>query len=43
MQHAAEFGLSASDIKFDLKKVVERSRGVSAQLAAGVKHLPQEK
>jgi dihydrolipoamide dehydrogenase len=39
MQHAAEFGLSASDIKFDLKKVVERSRGVSAQLAAGVKHL----
>lgn len=39
MQHAAEFGLSASDIKFDLKKVVDRSRGVSAQLAAGVKHL----
>lgn len=39
MKHADEFGLSASNISFDLKKVIERSRGVSAQLAGGVKHL----
>ncbi|NCC02521.1 MAG: dihydrolipoyl dehydrogenase [Proteobacteria bacterium] len=39
MKHAAEFGLSCSDVSFDLKKIVERSRGVSSQLAAGVKHL----
>ena len=31
-----EFGFSASDIKFDLKKIVERSRKVSAKLSNGV-------
>jgi dihydrolipoamide dehydrogenase len=31
-----EFGFSASDIKFDLKKIVERSRKVSARLSNGV-------
>src|SRR5690242_5362069 len=31
-----EFGFSASDIKFDLKKIVERSRKVSAKLSGGV-------
>lgn len=39
MQHAADYGLSADNIKFDLKKVVERSRGVASQLSGGVKHL----
>ncbi len=39
MQHAASYGLSADNIKFDLDAIVKRSRGVSAQLAGGVKHL----
>ncbi len=39
MQHAASYGLSAGQIGFDLPKVVARSRGVSAQLQGGVKHL----
>jgi dihydrolipoamide dehydrogenase len=39
MQHADAFGLSAKDIKFDIKKVVERSRAVSGQLTGGIKHL----
>ncbi len=39
MKHAAQYGLNVKEISFDLKKIVERSRGVSAQLAAGVKHL----
>ncbi len=34
-----EFGLSAKDIKFDIKKVVERSRGVAKQLNQGVGYL----
>lgn len=39
MQHADAFGLSASDIKFDIKKIVERSRGVAKQLSGGIGHL----
>ena len=39
MQHAASFGLVAKDVTFDLQKIVERSRGVSKQLAGGVGHL----
>lgn len=39
MKHAEQYGLNADSISFDLKKIVERSRGVSSQLAAGVKHL----
>jgi len=39
MQHAEDFGLSAKDISFDLKKVVERSRGVAKQLSGGIGHL----
>lgn len=39
LHHLDEFGLSASNITFDLKKVVARSRAVSKQLADGVKHL----
>lgn len=39
MQHASDFGLSAKDISFDLKKVVERSRAVAKQLSGGIGHL----
>jgi dihydrolipoamide dehydrogenase len=39
MQHAASYGLTAGSIGFDLPAIVKRSRGVSAQLAAGVKGL----
>lgn len=39
MTHADDFGLSAKDIKFDVKKVVERSRAVAKQLSDGVKFL----
>lgn len=34
-----QFGLSAKDISFDIKKIVERSRGVSKQLSGGIAHL----
>ena len=34
-----EFGFSADNIKFDLAKIVKRSRGVAKQLASGVGHL----
>ncbi len=34
-----QFGFSAKDIKFDLKKIVERSRGVAKQLSGGIAHL----
>ena len=36
INHAADYGLSIEKASFDLKKVVERSRGISKQLAAGV-------
>ncbi len=39
MQRAGEFGLKADAISYDLRAVVKRSRGVAAQLSAGVKHL----
>jgi dihydrolipoamide dehydrogenase len=39
MQHAASYGLTTQGIGFDLPAVVKRSRGVSAQLAGGVKGL----
>ncbi|MCP5322490.1 MAG: dihydrolipoyl dehydrogenase [Candidatus Paracaedibacteraceae bacterium] len=38
-QHANEYGINVSNVSFDLKKIVERSRNVSNQLAQGVKHL----
>ncbi|MGQ4272879.1 dihydrolipoyl dehydrogenase [Terrihabitans sp. B22-R8] len=34
--HAKDYGLSATNIGFDIKAVVERSRGVSRQLNGGV-------
>src|SRR5690242_2312872 len=39
MQHAADYGLSAEKVGFDLTKVVERSRKVAGQLNSGVKGL----
>jgi len=39
MHHLDQFGLSAKEVSFDFDKVVARSRGVSKQLAAGVKGL----
>ncbi len=36
MNHAEDYGLSASNIKFDASKVVARSRAVSARLTTGV-------
>lgn len=39
MQHAESFGLSAKDIKFDIKKIVERSRGVADRLSKGISGL----
>ena len=39
LQRLDEFGLSAGEIHFDVKKVVARSRRVAKRLAGGVKHL----
>lgn len=39
LHHLDEFGLSAKGISFDLNKIVERSRGVSAKLSGGIKAL----
>src|SRR3982751_1465510 len=39
MHNAETFGLSAKDITFDIKKIVERSRGVAGQLSKGVSGL----
>jgi len=39
MHRAEEFGLKAEKISFDIKKIVERSRGVASQLSKGIGHL----
>ena len=39
MHRAEEFGLKCKGVDFNLKKVVERSRGVASQLSGGIKHL----
>lgn len=39
IHRSEEFGIKVSGVDFDLNKVIERSRGVAKQLAAGVKHL----
>lgn len=39
LHHVEEFGFKKQPVSFDLAKIVKRSRDVSAQLAAGVKHL----
>ncbi|RVT99033.1 dihydrolipoyl dehydrogenase [Rhodovarius crocodyli] len=33
------YGFAADNVRFDFKKVVQRSRGVAGQLSGGVKHL----
>ena len=38
-QNAAQFGLEIKGLSFDVKKVVERSRGVAKQLSGGIGHL----
>jgi dihydrolipoamide dehydrogenase len=37
--HLGEFGFAAENIRFDLEKVVKRSRAIAKQLASGVGHL----
>ena len=39
LKHADAYGFSATGVTFDLKKIVDRSRKVAAQLSGGVKHL----
>ncbi|WP_421704050.1 dihydrolipoyl dehydrogenase [Aliiroseovarius sp.] len=39
MHRAAEFGLKADNLGYDLDAVVKRSRGVAKQLSSGVAHL----
>ncbi len=39
LHNLGEFGFSADNIRFDLEKVVKRSRAVAKQLASGVGHL----
>ena len=39
LNHASSFGFTVKDFSFDLKKVVERSRGVAKQLSGGIGHL----
>ena len=39
MKHAKDYGLSADNISFDPKAVVERSRGVVKRLNGGVEYL----
>ncbi len=39
LHNLGDYGFSADNIKFDFKKIIERSRGVSSQLAGGIGHL----
>ncbi|HEX3350746.1 MAG TPA: dihydrolipoyl dehydrogenase [Acetobacteraceae bacterium] len=39
LHHLDEFGFAADNIRYDIGKVVKRSRAVSKQLASGVGHL----
>jgi dihydrolipoamide dehydrogenase len=39
LQHLDQYGFSAKDVRFDIKKIVERSRKVAKQLSDGVKYL----
>ncbi len=39
LHHLDEFGFAADNIRFDLGRVVQRSRAVAKQLASGVGHL----
>lgn len=37
--HMSEFGIEVSGVKFDIKKIVDRSRSVSAKLSSGIESL----
>ncbi|MCA7119257.1 MAG: FAD-dependent oxidoreductase, partial [Acidibrevibacterium sp.] len=39
LHHLPEFGFAADNVRFDLGKVVARSRAVAKQLSSGVAHL----
>ncbi len=39
LHHLDEFGFAADNIRFDLERVVKRSRKIAGQLASGVGHL----
>lgn len=39
ISHAADYGLNVGPVTIDLKTIVNRSRKISAQLVAGIKHL----
>ena len=39
LERLDEFGISATNIKIDLEKIVARSRAVADQLSNGIKHL----
>jgi dihydrolipoamide dehydrogenase len=39
LHHLDEYGFAADNVRFDLAKVVKRSRGVAKQLSSGVAHL----
>jgi len=39
LHHLDEYGFAADNIRFDLPKIVKRSRGIAKQLASGVSHL----
>jgi dihydrolipoamide dehydrogenase len=39
LHNLGDFGFSADNIKFDIEKIVKRSRAVAKQLTAGVTHL----
>ena len=39
LHHLDAYGFSASNISFDIAKIVKRSRNVAGQLSGGVKHL----
>lgn len=39
IKHADQFGFKIDGYSFDLKKIVERSRGVAKQLSGGIGHL----
>ncbi len=39
LQHLDAYGLAADNARFDVKKIVDRSRKVAGQLSGGIKHL----
>ncbi len=41
-KHAADYGISVSDVKIDFEKIISRSRGVSASMSKGIQFLFQK-